>query len=190
MSAFKLASRYAKSVLDLAIEQNQLEKVNADMQLAETAMTQSRELVVFLKSPVINADKKENVIAQIFKGKVSDMTLAFFNIMIKKGREGYLPDVVKSFRTLYNAKRNITPVKITTATALDQSFIDDVLNKLKKEANLETIELVTEVNENLIGGFVVQYEDKMIDNSILRSIKALKKELSNNQYINLVYSKN
>jgi F-type H+-transporting ATPase subunit delta len=190
MSAVKLASRYAKSLIDLAIEKNELPQVFADMQYTDGVLSISRELVVFLKSPVIKADKKQNVVEALFKDKVSEVTLAFFNIMIRKGREGYLPDVIKSFRTLYNTNKHITPVKITSAVKLEDSFVKDIVAKLKLDAHLETIEITTLVDESLIGGFIVQWEDKMIDNSISRNIKTLKKELSNNQYINLVYSNN
>ncbi len=190
MSAVKLASRYAKSILDLAIEKNQLEQVFADIQYTDAVLTSSRELVVFLKSPVIKADKKQNVVGALFKDKISTMTLAFFNIMIKKGREGYLPDVIKSFKQLYNVNQHITPIKITSAVPLESSFINDVISKLKLDAHLEKTEVTTVVDETLIGGFIVQWEDKMIDNSIARNIQTLKKELSSNQYINLVYSNN
>jgi F-type H+-transporting ATPase subunit delta len=59
---------------------------------------------------------------------------------------------------------------------------------LKKEAGLDVVQMTVEVDESLIGGFVVQFDDKMIDASIIKDIKQLKKDLSDNKYINQVYS--
>jgi F-type H+-transporting ATPase subunit delta len=190
MSVYKIASRYAKSLLDLAIEQGRLEQVHNDMLYCHALLKASREFVLLLKSPLITADKKISIVHQLLGEKVNPLTLSFFDIMIRKGREAYLVDIVKAFKEQYNRKKEITPVKIKTAVQPDESFIHKVIEKLKKEAGLKNVEVNTEVNPDLIGGFVIQYEDKMIDASIAKNLKELKKELSDNKYINLVYSKN
>jgi F-type H+-transporting ATPase subunit delta len=190
MSAFKLASRYSKSLLDLAIEQNQLEQVHHDILYCNQLLSASREFVLLLKSPIVPADKKLSIVQLLLEGKVSALTLSFFGIMIRKGREAYLVDIVKSFNSQYNTKKDITPVKIKSAVQLDEAFVNNVIAKLKKDAGLKNVEVATEINPDLIGGFMVQYEDKMLDSTVAKNLKELRRELSDNKYINLVFSKN
>lgn len=190
MSAVKLASRYAKSLLDLAIEQNQLEAVHKDILYCDAVLKASREFTLLLKSPIIHSDKKLSIINTILGSHVSTLTLSFFKIMVNKRREAYLIDITKEFIRQYNAVKNITPIKIKTASALNEATLNEIVSKVKTQANLKETEVSVEVDERLIGGFIVQYEDKLIDASVSKSLKQLKKELSDNKYINLVISQN
>ena len=81
MSIKRVASRYAKSIIDLALETNRLEAVKKDMESLQTLLKQNRELYVFLKSPVIKFTKKQAVLSNIFKGKVDDLTLKFMTLL-------------------------------------------------------------------------------------------------------------
>src|SRR5438067_10692752 len=112
----RLASRYAKSIIDLAIEKGQLEKIYADMLYLEQLMTASRDFTVMLRSPVIPADKKNKVIASITDGKISQMTNAFIKLLVNKSRESFLSEIVKSFIQQYKKKKSIHTVKLITAT--------------------------------------------------------------------------
>ena len=93
----RLASRYAKSLIDLAIERDQLEKVFADMQWLQGIIKSSRDFTNLLKSPIIKADKKKQVIEAIIKGKVSDITSAFIHLIIAKGRESNSFEIITAF---------------------------------------------------------------------------------------------
>src|SRR5689334_3627314 len=103
----RLATRYAKSVLDLAIEQNRLEEVHKDMQWLHDVFKESREFVTLLRSPVVKADAKQKIVAAVTKGKIGEMTSGFIHLMIRKGRESYLPEVVNAFITQYKVNKNI-----------------------------------------------------------------------------------
>ncbi len=87
MSEFRIASRYAKSLLGLASEQGKLEEVNKDMLLFSEVVSENRDFKLFLKNPVVAHDKKLTVLNQVFTGKVNDLTLAIFKILVKKQRE-------------------------------------------------------------------------------------------------------
>lgn len=183
MSAIRLASRYAKSLLDLAIAKGQLEEVFNDMKQVKAVIEASRELAVMLKNPIINAEKKQKVVAAIFGSNSNHITKTFLDLMVKKGREAYLLDIAKSFIQLYNANKNITPVKITTAVAFDKAFTDGLINKLKSTTGISNPQVKVEVDESLIGGFVLQYEDKLYDASVAHKLELLEKEFSQNQFV-------
>ena len=73
----RIAGRYAKSVIDLAVEKKQLEIVYKDMLFLRSVIKSSPEFVNLLKSPVIKADKKDKILEAITKGKVSILSLLF-----------------------------------------------------------------------------------------------------------------
>src|SRR4051812_10039428 len=103
-----VASRYAKSLLDLAIEMKQVEEVNKDMRLIKSVCHQNRELSLLLKSPVIGTEKKNAIVKAIFDGKVSKTTLSFLNLLTLKRREGDIEEIAIAFNDQYNLNKNIT----------------------------------------------------------------------------------
>ena len=93
----RLADRYAKSLVDLAMERQQLEVVYKDMQYLSSVCKSSREFVNLLKSPIIKADKKQGILATVTNGNVSELTAQFNKLLVSKGREDNLPEIVEAF---------------------------------------------------------------------------------------------
>ena len=83
----RLASRYAKSILNLAKERGVMDDVVKDMRLLEETLGASKDLRIMLKSPVIPSDKKEGVIQTLFADKLSEVTYKFIHLLVVKGRE-------------------------------------------------------------------------------------------------------
>ena len=96
MSITRIASRYAKSLLDLSLEQNKLEKILEDIKLFQ-AYLGNRDLVLMFKSPIVNVGKKKAVVKALFDGKLDPLLLSFFDIILRKNREMYLPEIANEF---------------------------------------------------------------------------------------------
>jgi F-type H+-transporting ATPase subunit delta len=183
MSSNKIATRYAKSLLDLAVEQNILDTVKGDVE-SFVRMIENRDLYLLLKSPIVNATKKEQIFTALFGGKFSKLTSAFMTLILKKGREGYLPEIAKEFMVQYKSMIGLTPVKITTATPLDDANLAEIKAKLmSSKETAQNVEIVSTVNPELLGGFVIQIGDKLYDNSIAHKLKQLKKSISNQDFV-------
>ena len=181
--SYRIATRYAKSLIELAQDKGSLEEAQKDMQLIESVIKTHAELRVFLKSPIIAADKKVAVLNKVFSGKISDLTIMFVTLLAKKGREGFLGEVAQAFNTQYNQIKNITPVKITSAVKLDQTTIDTLIADLRKRENLSEIQLTETIDESLLGGFVLLYGDKQIDSSVRSSLQKLRNLVDDDSYI-------
>jgi len=179
----RLANRYAKSLLSLAIEKNQLSTVYNDMQYLQSVAKLNREFVVVLKSPVISPEKKESIIGAVTNGKISDLTYLFIRLLIKKGREMNLPDITTAFIEQYKDYQQIYSVKLTTATPVSEEVKQKIVNQIKSQTTLKNIELTTEVNDNLIGGFILQIGDKLVDASIAYDLNVIRKQFLNNDFI-------
>src|SRR5688572_434750 len=110
MSAIKLASRYAKALLDIAIETGKLEEVYQDHLFLQKMIRESREFEIFLNSPVITPDKKLKVMKQLTDGKISNISVSFLQLLIRKSREVYLKEIAGAFVKMYFEYKRITKV--------------------------------------------------------------------------------
>ncbi|MBS1627583.1 MAG: ATP synthase F1 subunit delta [Bacteroidetes bacterium] len=183
----RLANRYAKSLIDLAVEQKQLEQVFADMQYIKAVCKASKDFSLLLNSPIIKGDKKEKIIEAITKGKVTSLTNAFNTLLVKKGRESVLPEIAQAFIDQYNAMNGISNVKLTTAIAISNDIKKAITDKITKEAGLTKIELETKVDESLIGGFVLEFNNNLLDASVARDLRDIKKQFGKNVYVNTMH---
>ncbi|MBC7937648.1 MAG: ATP synthase F1 subunit delta [Rhizobacter sp.] len=182
----RLAGRYAKSLLSLAIEQNSLEAVFADVKLLQGIIKSNPDVVNLLKSPVIGSDKKGKILAAILDGKLNTLTNAFIQLLTRKSRESNLPEIVNAFTEQYNEMNNIHKVKLTTATAISEELKSAIVSKIKSDTGLQRIELETVVKDELIGGFKLEMRGNLVDASILRDLQDVKKQFANNEYLHSI----
>ena len=183
MSAIRIAGRYAKSLIDLSVERGQLESVFADMQWLQAVCNSSRDFVVVLKSPVIKGDKKQKILESVTSGKISELTAAFNRLLIKKGRESFLPEIIPAFISQYKEYKNIYTIKLTTAAAISDDLRNAIVDRMKQISDMKNIELETAVNDDLIGGFVLQAGDQLVDASIAYDLKNIARQFDNNDFV-------
>jgi F-type H+-transporting ATPase subunit delta len=178
----RLATRYAKSLLDLSVEQNQLEAVYADIKMLKTINKSNPDFVALLRSPIITSDKKDKILEAVIGGKVSQITMLFVRLLTAKKRESNLPEIVSAFLDQYNILKNIQTVKLTTATPISDELKNSIIAKVKR-ADSSAIEVETAVEEELIGGFKLEVGGTLIDATILHDLNDIKKQFLNNEYI-------
>ena len=179
----RLASRYAKSLLDLAVEQNQLETTLMDTQLLQAVGRQSRDFANMLRSPIIKADKKQQIINAVLGDKLGTLTKAFINLLVNKGREANLPEIADAFISQYNELKNIQTVKLSSAAPLTDSVKETIRSKVLASMPGAQIELKEEIRPELIGGFVLQVGDILVDASIRRDLNDVKAQFLKNIYV-------
>jgi F-type H+-transporting ATPase subunit delta len=182
MTDSKVARRYAQSLMGLALERNIAEKINNDMKLIADTCSANRELVLLLKNPIINTDKKENIIRLIFGSKVDTVTNAFMQIITRKGRESYLYEIAEAFIAMYKTSKGIKTAFVTTAFPMDTALRNEVMSIVKR-AKGDNAELVEQVDKDIIGGFILRIGDVQYDASVSKKLKALKSEFDDNLYV-------
>lgn len=179
----RLAERYAKSLIDLAQEQNKLEPVFDDMNMLDGICKTNRDFANVLKSPIIKEDKKNKIINSVTEGRINSLTASFIKLLSGKGRESNLPEIISAFIEQYNKVKGIHKVKLTTAVELSEDMKNDFISKIKASEGIQNINLETSVDEKLVGGFVLEMEGKKADASIRRDLRDVQKQFMNNDYI-------
>lgn len=183
MSVSRISSRYAKSLMDLALERNELESIKKDISYFTEAI-RNRDLYLLLKSPIINSGKKISILKEVFRDKLGATTMAFFDIIVKKGREMYLPEIAADFMGQYRDYNKISVVKITTAAPLSEASMNEIKSKLlSSDITMDKLEITEKVDPSLIGGFIIEVGDRLYNASISHKLDEIRKEFSGNQFV-------
>jgi F-type H+-transporting ATPase subunit delta len=178
MRSHRAATRYAKSIIELAKEQKVLDEVYGDMKLFSAVIEQNRIFSVMLKNPIVNHDKKRKVLHALFDTRMNKLSIAAFDLITKKNRESILAEISTEFQVQYNAFKGLQVADITTTINLD----DELRNKFNslveeisgKKANLNEI-----IDDDIVGGFVLNVGDLRLDQSIKTQLNNIKRELTN-----------
>ena len=183
----RLAGRYAKSLLDLATEQKQVDAVYADMKWIHEICKSNPDFVNVLRSPVIKPSAKQKILESITKDRVSVLTGAFIKLLVIKARETNLPEIATTYIDQFNELRNIHKVKITTADPISEEMKNAIMANVKTAATPgQTFEIETAVENELIGGFLLETGGTLVDASILRDLKDIQKQFMNNDYLHRI----
>lgn len=177
-----VASRYAKSLLGLAVEQNMLEEAFADMKLVANTCNENRDFSSLLKSPIVKSDKKQSIITAVFGEKLCELSSAFVAIIVRKKREYLLEEIANEFVLKYKTHKHIITAQVTSVVKLDDELRERIL-KLVAGTGSGEIELAEKIDKDIIGGFIVRVGDKQIDASIAGRFADLKQEFSKNHYV-------
>ena len=183
MAEARVASRYVKSLLGLAVQQNALEQVHDDMQMFSKVCAENRAFTLMLRNPVIKHDKKREILHKLFSGKVHALTMAILDIVTRKNREALLPAIATEFHNGYKNHKNIGSARVTTAVPLDAKLRNEIESIVKKMIDKQQVEIEEKVDPEMIGGFVLNVGDRQVDASIKNKLKALTVKFSQNPYI-------
>jgi F-type H+-transporting ATPase subunit delta len=179
----RLATRYAKSLIDLAVEKGQLETIFADMKWLQAVCKSNRDFVNLLRSPIIKPDTKKKIVEAVTNGHVGEITAAFNRLLITKNRESNLPEIVNAVITAYKVHKNIQTIHLTTAVPVSDGLRNAIIAQVKKSEGFDNVELDEKVDPDIIGGFVLQIGDKQVDASVAYDLRAIAKQFENNDFI-------
>ena len=176
MNESKISVRYAKALIMSAKDQKILDPVRADIVLLIQTLKGVPELLQLLESPVVEPGKKLEVMNMIFSGKLEPITLSFIRLAISNKREENLPDMARMYIDLFKQEKGIKQAFLTTAVTIEKEIRAAVITMIKKVFKTE-IELNEKIDEQIIGGFILQVEDQLLDASVTRQIRKIRKSL-------------
>lgn len=179
MAIDTVAARYAKSLLDLAQEQGLTETMYKDMQFFKNTVDQSRPLMLMLKNPIVRAEKKSAVIKAAFTNRVNPVTMAFFEIIARKNREGIMDAIAEQFIKQYNKLKSIERATVFTTVPLTDPQRETFKAMVIQSTGGKTVELEEKLDSNLIGGYVLRLGDRQVDGSIRNQLNELRLKFLN-----------
>ena len=173
MFDYPIANRYANSLIGLAVEKQQLERVREDMLYLKSLCELSPEFLFVIKNPLIPNKDKKRAVSAVCSDNVCELVMVFLHLLITKNREGSLLKIIKAFFKLYDVIKERHKVVLITAVAVNDSVKQTILDKLKSEAGIRNIQLECVIKSELIGGFILEYDGKRMDASLRHRLSAL-----------------
>ena len=177
MSNSRAAIRYAKAVLDLAVDTKATDKVEKDMRNIVAIISGSAELKNMLASPVINAAVKKGTLLEVFKGS-DTMIQSLVNILIENRRLGLLNEVAEKYIILNESLKGKDLAYVTTAVPLSTELEKQILKKVTALTG-KKVTIENKIDENIVGGFILRVGDLQYDASISNKLSNLKREFTN-----------
>ncbi len=175
MNESKISVRYAKALFQSALEKNVLDEVNEDMVFISFVCA-ATEFKDFLNNPVIDTESKKKVMSNIFKKNVGETTMLLINLVVKNGRESFLPAIARVLRSDTQRYRGITECLLTTAVKINESLKKQISDFVASGFQTK-VDLKENIDSEIIGGFILRVDDNYIDASIRNKLRKIKKEL-------------
>jgi F-type H+-transporting ATPase subunit delta len=163
-AAARIAEVYAGALLDLAEQSHEVETVWADLDAVSTLLTQNPDFRAFLASPYFAQQAKQDVVRKLFSGRVQPLTLHLLLVMIDHDRAAMLPEIIERYRQLYRVYQGYETVSVTVAQPIDEQHKEKLTRELAEALNTK-IDLDVHVDPAILGGTIIRYDDKMVDNS-------------------------
>ncbi len=182
MANQRVASRYAKSILELALEKGRLNEVHQDFQRLTALAASNSELKQVLKNPIVNSEKKLSILNALFAKGAEALTLTFFEIVSKKNREEILLEVAQEFEKQFNLHNSIQVAEVTTTFPIDDKLRGEFKEVVKDISGMKTVQLIEKINPDMIGGYILKVDDRQIDESLSSKLRILKTQFSQNHY--------
>lgn len=178
----RLGKRYAKSILDLALEMQVQDAVKTDMEKIIATLDSSRELRNLVKSPVVKPEKKIAIFRELFQNELSELSRHFLEIITRKGREANLENIARGYLELYRAHQGVARAVVSSAVALNEEQRQKIRTRLKEQTGMD-IEIEEKIDPSLIGGIKLRVGDMQYDGSIASQLKTFQRQFKRNLYV-------
>jgi len=179
MNEGKIVTRYAKAVFSLARDKNILDQVFSDMEQIIASYYNAPEFKMMIEIPVLRPSKKIELFNNIFKNIFHPVSLSFIDMVIKNRREIFLSDMARVFLDIVRKYKGIKTATLITAIVLDEQTRQTIIQTLKNFYKNSEIILKDQVEEKILGGFILNIDDRQFDASIGNSLAKIKQTLKN-----------
>jgi F-type H+-transporting ATPase subunit delta len=170
--------QYARALIETARSKGAVEAVHSDINILSAVMKDNISLKEIMVNPLVASDKKIKLITQISnEGSFNNYTTKFLSLLVDKGRIDSIVEVFESFESLYCKETNTQVAIVKSAVALEEEQQFLIAKKIKELTRSNSVKIKPVIDENLIGGFLIEYDSTMIDLSIRGALERVRKEL-------------
>merc|ERR1712227_238744 len=170
--------QYARALIETARSKGALEAIHSDINILSAVVKDNVSLREIMVNPLVASDKKIKLITQISnEGSFNNYTTKFLSLLVDKGRIVNIMEVFESFESLYCRETNTQVAIVKSAVALEEEQQFLIAKKIKELTQSNSVKIKPLIDENLIGGFLIEYDSTMINLSIRGALERVRKEL-------------
>ena len=172
----EIAEVYARSLFEVAKENDVLDEVHDELGEFADALSQNRELQVFFFSPYFSSQEKKEGIGKMIEG-ADERFVRFLELLAERHRMPAIFRIRRDFDALYAEERKLLPVTITSAVDLDKDLLEEIGKKIEEQTGRK-VDLTTKVDPYVIGGLVLRVGNLVMDGSIRARLERLRKQVA------------
>ena len=167
-----ISVRYARALLKSATDQKLEEKVYQEMMTIAKSYLEVPQLRQTIDNPMLSKDKKQMLLLTAVGEKPSELTKSFIQLVLKEDRENVMQFMANSYITLFRKQKNVIRGKLTTAARVSAQTEQKMRQMVESKTN-GTVEFETEVNPDIIGGFILEYDTYRMDASVKAKLNSI-----------------
>lgn len=172
LSSAQIFEPYAEALMAVAQEKNLTEKFGEDVASLLNLLQTSPELSSFITSPIVKGEDKKAVLKQISQG-IDPFITSFLMILVDRRRIVFLEGICQHFRTLIRKLNQIVLAEVTSAVELTDEQKQAVIDQVKSMTKARDVEVVTKLDQELIGGVIIKVGSQVIDASLRGQLRRL-----------------
>ncbi|KAB1438586.1 ATP synthase F1 subunit delta [Candidatus Galacturonibacter soehngenii] len=173
-----VAKTYGDALFELAVEQQTVYALEEEVQGVLLLLQENVELNKLMNHPKITKEEKNEIIEEIFKGRISDELTGFLHIIVTKDRYNEIANIFEYFIQRVREFKNIGLAYVSSAVELKEEQKAELIRKLLQITKFEQIDVIYTVDQTLIGGMIIRIGDRVIDSSIKTKLHEMSKNLS------------
>ena len=171
-----ISVRYARALLKSATDAKIEQQVYAEMQQIAKSYIEVPQLRSTIDNPMLSKDKKETLLLTAVGKQPSALTKVFIQLVLKEDREGVMQFIANSYVTLYRQQKNVIRGRLITAAQVSPATEQKMRQMVESKTN-GTVEFETEVNPDIIGGFILEYDTYRMDASVKAKLNSILTQL-------------
>jgi F-type H+-transporting ATPase subunit delta len=160
-----IVETYAQTIFDIAVETQLTSEVDADLDSVRKIFAEEKDLMEMMASPYFTSQHRTDLLQKVFSKFLSELTMNFMMVLVRHNRIKYLPEITACYDRIWGNYKGYLPVKITVPKRMDNDWIvklaDDISTALKRKISLDI-----SIDPSIIGGIIIRYGDKVVDNTI------------------------
>ena len=172
----EIADVYARSLFQVAQEQDSLDDIHEQLGQFADAVSESRDLQVFLFSPYFSAQEKKESLAKVVEG-ADDNLFRFLELLAERHRMPVLFRVRRTFDDMWAEERKRLEVAITSAVELDEETVDTIGKRIEEQTGRD-VQLSTHVDPDVVGGIVLRVGNMVLDASVRARLERLRRQVA------------
>lgn len=173
----KVAAPYARALYEFSVEKNIMHKITADFQNLEIFLNKTEELTNYLNNPLVRLEDKSDILTKLLKSQVNEETFKFLLVLVSRDRINLLQPIIDNYLKLVYKLASIKMIEVSTAFPFTNKQKNTLVKKLKDITKAREIRLVITVDSNLIGGFLIKTNSKVLDFTIKNQLQKLANHL-------------
>lgn len=179
-TAAHIVDIHARCLLDVAAESDELEAVQDDLETLASLLAQVPDFASFLASPYFSEQTRQDLVRKVFSGRSRPITINFLCTLLDHDRGAFLAGIVERYSQLYRIRRGCREVKVTVAQPMSEQQRENLSQELTGAMNAK-VDLNVHVDPSIIGGIIIRYGDRMLDNSIRGRLARMLSRVANPQ---------